>query len=111
MNNRVSPAPPPPPGPSPTSSTDGPTFPEVLRSSHDDRPFSAGFDPSSLIGRHFLTNEENGERIKGSIVDYVGNFEDRLEGDKQRVKFKVKVGKKVFDQLVDYQAICDFIEN
>ena len=49
--------------------------------------------------------------MKGSIVDYVGNFEVRLEGDKQRIKFKVKVGKKVFDQLVDYQAICDFIED
>ena len=111
VNNRINPAPPPPPGPSPMSSANDATFPEVVRSAHDDRPSSSGFDPSSLIGRHFLTNEENGERIKGSIVDYVGNFEDRLEGDKVRVKFKVKVGKKVFEQLVDYQAICDFIED
>ena len=105
VNNRINSAPPPPPGPSPMSSADDPTISEVLRSSHDDHPLSAGFDPLSLIGRHFLTNKENGERIEGSIVDYMGNFEDRLEGDKQRVKFQVKVGKKVFNQLVDYQAI------
>ena len=67
--------------------------------------------PCHILSGPILTNEENRERLAGSIVDYVGNFEDRLEGDKQRIEFKVKVGKRVFNQLVDYQDICDFIED
>ena len=82
VNNRIAPAPPPPPGPSPMSSVDDPKISEIVQSSHDDRPSLAGFDPSSLIGRHFLITEENGERLAGNIVDYVGNFQYELEGER-----------------------------
>ena len=74
VNNRITPTPPPPPGPSPMSSADDPKISEIVKS----------------------TNEENGERLAGSIVDYVGNFGDELEGDKERIEFKVKVGKRRF---------------
>jgi len=111
VNNRITPAPPPAPGPGPSSSPHGSDISEIIMSAHDDRPFSAGYDPSTsdLIGRTFLTREESGERRAGEIIDYVGDFQDRMENDKARRRFKVKVGKNIFEQLLDYQDICDYV--
>ena len=111
VNSRTSPAPPAPPGPSPDSSPDDDDVPEVILSTLDHKKESFDFDPKGLIGRDYLTTEENGERHRATIVDYVGNYEDELEDDKVRREFKARVGKKVFNQLVDFQAICDFVED
>jgi len=111
VNNRITPAPPPAPGPGPSSSPHGSDISEIIMSAHDDRPFSAGYDPSDLIGRTFLTQEESGERRAGEIIDYVGDFQDRMENDKARRRFKVKVGKNIFEQLLDYQDICDYVDS
>lgn len=111
INSRVSPTPPDDPGPPPDSSPNDPDIDPIVRSCFDSRPSSFGFDPTPLIGRHYLTTEESGERLKGEIVDYVGNFEDELEGNKIRRRFKVKVGDKVFEDMIGYQDMCDFVES
>ena len=111
VNSRVLPPsdPPNPPRPSP----DDPNIDQIVQSSpaQDDRPFSPGFDPTSLIGRSFLTNEEDGTRKLGEVIDYIADFEDALEGNPDRLRFKVKVGDKIFEEMLDYQNICDCVED
>ena len=94
----MSPSPPDDPGPPPDSDPDDPEIDPIVRSSDyvvcscfDSRPSSFGFDLTPLIGRHYLTMEESGERYKGEIIDYVGNPEDHFAGNKIRRCFKVKV--------------------
>ena len=111
INSRTSPAPPTPPGPSSDSSPSDDNIPQVILSTLDHKKESFEIDPKALIGREFLTTEEDGERHKAEIIDYVGNFEDELEGDKIRREFKARVGKNVFKLLIDFQAICDFVED
>ena len=100
-----------PPGSHP--SPDDPSIEEIVQSApaHDRRPFSASFNPTELIGRSFLTTNEDGTRTAGEIVDYIENFEDALEGNPDRMKFKVKVGEKKFEEMLDYQSIYDFVED
>ena len=92
INSSVLPNGGPPPG--------DPDIEEVVQSApaHDKRPFSASFNPSDLIGRTFLTNEDDGTRRTGKIIDHLDKFQKALEKNEDRTRFKVEVGEKVFEE-------------
>ena len=78
---------------------------------------SPTISPEELIGRTFLTNpQEDGQRFRAKILSYedlsaaMDEFHRDLENNKARGRFKVKVGGKAFEEYVEWDEMCDFIE-
>ena len=72
---------------------------------------AATLKASDLVGRTYLKPvEENGERYRAKIVGYIEEFEGDLQRNPERVRFKTEVGDAAFEEIVQYNEVCDFIE-
>ena len=66
---------------------------------------------SDLIGRTYLRPiEEDGTRQRAKILECIEEYKGQLEKEPERVKFRVKVGDTTFEEMVEYNDLCDFIE-
>ncbi|KAL7455007.1 hypothetical protein ACHAWC_006593 [Mediolabrus comicus] len=66
---------------------------------------------SDLIGRTYLRPiEEDGTRQRAKILECIEEYNGQLEREPERVKFRVKVGDTTFEEMVEYNDLCDFIE-
>ena len=66
---------------------------------------------SDLLGRTYLRPiEEDGTRQRAKILECVEEYKGQLEKEPERVKFRVKVGDTTFEEMVEYNDLCDFIE-
>ncbi|KAL7426750.1 hypothetical protein ACHAXM_000563 [Skeletonema potamos] len=64
-----------------------------------------------LMGRTVLKKkEEDGQRFRAKIVDLVEEFEGQRDRDPTRVKFRATVGDSEFEELLDYNEMCELIE-
>jgi hypothetical protein len=100
--------------PQPTGQPGNSDIPEVVRGrASSDRPDyrTATIFPQDLIGRTFLKNpEEDGQRFRAKVVDYIEEYEGQLEQEPDRVKFRAKVGDNGLEEMVTYNDMCEFIE-
>ena len=66
---------------------------------------------SSCIGRYVLLNtQEDGQRFRAKIVKLIEDFEGDRDSHPERIKFECEVGDKKFQEIVDYNDMCSFIE-
>jgi hypothetical protein len=71
----------------------------------------ANIEPLDLVGRTYLKPvEENGERYRAKIVGYIEEFEGQVRSNPELVKFRTKIGDTDFEEIVEYNEICNFIE-
>ena len=54
--------------------------------------------------------EEDGTLVRKKIVGLVEEYEGQLERDPTRVKFKTTTDPSGFEDVVEYNDICQFIE-
>ncbi len=65
---------------------------------------------TDLVGKTFLMDkQDNGHRYRARITQVVEDFENRLENNPQRIKFKVSVNNDQFEELLTYQQVVDYI--
>ena len=95
-------------------------IPEIIKirgSSEDNLRRTPSFSPEELIGRTFLLPpEDDGQRFRAKIIDYeelskkMQEFESDLDREPTRVRFKIEVGDEKFEDYVEWDELCDFIE-
>ena len=67
--------------------------------------------PEELLGRTtLLPIEEDGTRSRAKILEIVEEYEGQLEREPDRVKFRAKIGDTNFEKLIEYNMMCDLIE-
>jgi len=90
---------------------DDPDIPSIVQSTKDSEMVSATFNPSDLIGRTFLMHPTtDGEKLRAKIVELLNVHDDELQNNEERLKFKVRVGDEEFEKIIDYNDMCQFIE-
>jgi len=90
---------------------DDPDIPSIVQSTKDSEMVSATFNPSELIGRTFLMHPTaDGERLRAKIVEALNAQDDELQDNEERLQFRVKVGDEEFEKIIDYNDMCQFIE-
>jgi len=64
-----------------------------------------------LVGRTVLkkTNED-GTRFRARILGYVEEWEGQRNSDPERIKFRAKIGENDFEELIEYNEMCELIE-
>ena len=73
-------------------------------------PASFTIDPSSLIGRTYLTpKQDDGQRYRAKIVRQIIEHEEGLEQHPTRTKFLVSIGKAKADEIISYSDILDYL--
>ena len=66
---------------------------------------------TSCIGRFVLLNrQEDGQRFRAKIVQLIEDFEGQRDQDPERIRFACEVGDEKFQEIVDYNDMCNFIE-
>ena len=115
----------PPFDPKPLDDMDDDAIEDVVNTRSMDDPAlkrTAMFSPEELIGRTFLMKQrEDGTRDRATIIgveqpdtdpstDPLDDFEELLDQQRIRTKFKVKVGSTQFEEYVGWSDMCDFIE-
>ncbi|KAL7491253.1 hypothetical protein ACHAWT_000649 [Skeletonema menzelii] len=66
---------------------------------------------TSCIGRCVLLNkQEDGQRFRAKIVRLIEDFEGQRDSDPERIRFQCEVGDKKFQEIVDYNDMCNFME-
>lgn len=85
---------------------------------------TAAFSPEEMIGRSFLMNHNpDGTRDRATIVGYEKEVEEGYEEDLEdamrefnrgleeaRTRFKVKVGRTGLEEYVEWNDMCEFVE-
>ena len=100
--------------PTPSGRPGDPDIPEVVKG----RPSSDRTDyrtttlfPQEMIGRTYLRHpEEDGQRFRAKVVDYIEEYEGQLEQEPDRLKFRIEVGDRGLEEMVSYNDMCEFIE-
>ena len=80
--------------------------------------FVIGPSPNDLMGRGFLTKPDERENMKRArVVELINKFDDKLDRDSLRYKFKIVFEKDTpsskdthLDNIMSYNNILDYIE-
>ena len=68
--------------------------------------------PADLVGRTFLMDPEmDGTRRRATIVEMIEDFDDQLEGNKERIKYLCRMNRGEKEALVAYNKILEALEN
>jgi hypothetical protein len=71
----------------------------------------AVFDPSDLVGRTFLLNEqEDGLRFRARIVEILDDHDSKVEENPTRKKFRCLVGEDEYEDILTYNEVLQNIE-
>ena len=69
------------------------------------------FNPTELIGRTFLLDEEkDGTVQRARIIQVIEDHEAKVEKQGDRIQFKVSIGDDKFEDILSYQQVLDHIE-
>jgi len=68
------------------------------------------FDPSDLIGRTFLMDQENGERKRVLVQSVVDDYLDTVEQNPDRIRLLCKFSEEDREELIAYNEILDYLE-
>lgn len=113
------PLPPPEPPPVPTEESQGISnenieeFVRLMREKpgRESEYRAVDVDPVDLIGRTYLKPvEEDGERYRAKIIGYIEEFEGQMRSNPELIKFRTKIGDTEFEEIVEYNDICNFID-
>jgi hypothetical protein len=73
-------------------------------------PHSPIFNPEDLIGRTFLTDEqEDGQKFRGRIVELIEDHESKVEDNFTRIKFRVSVNEDRAEEIITYNKMLEYI--
>ena len=68
-------------------------------------------DPDDLVGRTFLLNKEDGQRLRARIVKALDDFEGDLARDSSRLKFVCSMNDDTIEEIFTYNELLDHINN
>jgi hypothetical protein len=84
-------------------------------STHTDRiiadpPPSPFFNPDNLIGCSFLMDkQEDGQQIRGQIVELIKDHESKVEENPTRIKLRVSVNEDKAEEIITYKKMLEYI--
>ena len=68
------------------------------------------FSLHDLVGRTFLMDpDRNGNVHRAKIVEAIEGFDDNLEKNPTRIKFKCTINNEEFTDLIAYNEVADYI--
>ena len=68
------------------------------------------FSPHDLVGRTFLMDPDcNANVRRAKIVEAIEGFDDNLEKNPTRIKFKCTINNEEFTNLIAYNEVADYI--
>jgi hypothetical protein len=68
-------------------------------------------DPQELLGRTFLMDtQEDGQRLRAYIVEYISDHESNIRRSDDHVKFRISVNEDEYEEIITYNELMDFIE-
>jgi hypothetical protein len=68
-------------------------------------------DPQELLGCTFLMDtQEDGQRFRACIVEYISNHESNVRHSDDHVKFRISVNEDEYEEIITYNKLMDFIE-
>jgi hypothetical protein len=71
-------------------------------------PPSPIFNPEDLIGRTFLMDEqEDGQKIRGRIVELIEDHESKVEDNPTRIQFQVSVNEDKAEEIITYNKMLE----
>ena len=65
------------------------------------------FSPSELIGRTFLYEMENGEKLRAEVARKLNDWDSQ---NHKNIKFLLKIGNSGVEEVMSYAEVCDRIE-
>jgi len=65
------------------------------------------FSPDELIGREFIRNHDDGKGYRAKVIRKI--LDNDAENHKN-IKFLVELGEGEFDEIIQYNTLCDMIE-
>jgi hypothetical protein len=65
------------------------------------------FTPEELLGRTFIRETPDGQKMRAKIVRQLITLEDQVH---EKLKFLVELGESEFDELITYHELCDIVE-
>ena len=68
-------------------------------------------DPENLVGRIFLLNKEDGQRLRNSIVKALDDFDGNLARDPSRLKIVCSMNDETIEEIFTYNESLDHINN
>ena len=68
-------------------------------------------DPDDLVGRTFLLNKEDGQRLRARIVKALDDFEGDLARDSSRLKFVCSMNDDTVEEIFTCNELLDYINN
>ena len=101
------------------------TVPEVVSSLHGEPPPTLKeesiatvpstqralpiIDPSDLVGRTFLLDKEDGQRLRARVVKAIDDYEGDLARDSSRLKFVCTMQDDTIEEIFSYNELLDFL--
>jgi hypothetical protein len=68
-------------------------------------------DPQELLGHTFLMDtQEDGQRFRARIVEYISDHESNVRRSDDHVKFRISVKEDEYEEIITYNELIDFIE-
>jgi hypothetical protein len=68
-------------------------------------------DPQELLGCTFLMDtQEDGQRFRARIVEYISDHESNLCRSDDHVKFRISINEDEYKEIITYNELMDFIE-
>jgi hypothetical protein len=68
-------------------------------------------NPQELLGRTFLMDtQEDGQRFRAHIVEYISDHESNVCRSDDHVKFRISVNEDEYKEIITYNELMDFIE-
>jgi hypothetical protein len=68
-------------------------------------------DPQELLGCTFLMDtQEDGQRFRARIVEYISDHESNVRRSDDHVKFRISVNEDEYKEIITYNELMDFIE-
>ena len=64
------------------------------------------FTPAELIGRSFLVDLEDGQRVKAQVIRKLNNWDSQ---NHQNIKFLLKIGDNDIEEIMSYIEVYDKI--
>jgi hypothetical protein len=68
-------------------------------------------NPQELLGCTFLMDtQEDGQRFRTCIVEYISDHESNVRHSDDHVKFRISINEDEYEEIITYNELMDFIE-
>jgi hypothetical protein len=72
-------------------------------------PPSRIFNPEDLIGTFLMDEQEDGQKHRGRIVEFIEDDESKVEDNPTRIKFRVSVNEDKAEEIITYNKMLEYI--